>query len=577
MSCLNLRLIGLYRDINAWEMADEDLQQWDAFLRLTVDRALDYGVDSLSVVDQIAAIVSSQPGLSPRCSTRICDLLLSHLDVADARSIPSALCELTNETLMGAYPPASNKLSCLWLLRTITRTVDTCPVELLDQLLETLQDGLSLWVSDETRALTPEEYAMDIAALYQTTSVVLMSLPARAETLHKFTALLGSAFVGREDKPAALSESFLELWETTYASVSPPKDGWPHGIATCLRSVGLIVEDESHDVEEVDSLLKLIPEDITLSPEVPSPDTLAARFFLEPPTSPLLLRPTIPRTPKSRRRGTTPPRSPSPVSSVAPTFILDSPQRSPVTPKRRTPSPKKADKENESPLRSITSIAERIAKRSPGAVLGKRPFDLDDGEDLRESTKRPRADMSYIFGSNFHDAAPSSSFLPQYLPSAPLLLKDAMVDMASPSKPPFEQLPTLKNTRSAKKRKGYVLDAVEVPTMKEVRRVDSFILPTARSLPVLPKDPESPTHQKTLRRTRSATKVMGDEYSFERLRYSPVKKRKMMSPSSGSTSRAPVAKKRREEYDSDDTVLPSQKELVPFGSGKWSPDVFTKS
>ena len=172
---------------NTWDMTNEELDQWDAFLRLTIDRALDYGVDSISVVDHVASTIMPLGTLSLLSSTRISDLLLSHLDIADARTLPQALCELVNETLDNSYPPSEqNKLPMIWLLRTLTRTLDACPVELVEQLLDSVQDGLRRWISDENEVMTEQEYGLDVVPVYQTVTVIVMSMAAKNSTVEKF-------------------------------------------------------------------------------------------------------------------------------------------------------------------------------------------------------------------------------------------------------------------------------------------------------------------------------------------------------------------------------------------------------
>ena len=466
-------------------MTNDELDQWDAFLRLTIDRALDYGVDSISVVDHVASIIAPHGTLSLLSSTRISDLLLSHLDVADARTIPQALCELVNDTLDGAYPPTEhNKLPSIWLLRTLTRTLDVCPVELIEQLLETVQDGLNRWISDDAQALTEQEYSLDIAPVYQTVTVILMSLPAKAATVEKFSGFLHSGFVGRDDKPETVAQAFHDLWESTFATVTAPKSGWSEKIVACLRATGFLpsmeVELETSDATEVEAQLLSIPpsDDNPLSPAVPPPTTLAAPFALLSPVQQLPGLP-YPTTPTSRKsHAVTPPRphkTVSPVRPMAPLLFFESPSRSPVTPKRRTPgsSVRKADKENASPLHLIASVAERIAQRSPLAagpsVLGKRSFDVEEDEYLVEAAKRPRKDVPRPLG-----LAPFLEPLPK---------------------------PTATPLANPRKRKGIFMEAVEVPTLREVMRKAISLDSSASSY-------TAPRHiapmPRAVRRTRSA-------------------------------------------------------------------------
>ena len=499
-------------------MSNDDLDRWDAFLRLTMDRALDYGVDSISVIDQIACTVAPHNSLSLLSSTRISDLLLSHLDISDARVVPTALCELVNDTLHSAYPPSEqNKLPSVWLLRTLTRTLDACPVELIEHLLESVQDGLCRWISDDCQILTAQEYDADIVSVYQTATVVLMTVPTKdAVTIEKFAGLLHSAFCGRDDKPESMGQSFLELWESTYASVVPPEDGWSEQITACLYAVGLITisedETELHDAEEVEDQLlsQMSPvDDILLSPVVPSPESLAAPFTWHSPTRAYreLSFPTTPTMAKTRIP--TPPRPhktpSSPVHPLAPLLVFESPSRlprSPTTPKKRTPgsNARKSDKENASPLQSIASVTERIAQRSPlafmGSVLGKRVLH-DEDSPVTQKHKKAKKDAPMVFADRSPVATQQTLIASQSLPSSS---KTKVQDM------------------NCRKRKNLVMDAIEVPTWREVmRRSASFdesdVAPTFGRL--------SPPVHKNLRQTRSTVKSgISDKQA------SPTKKRR---------------------------------------------------
>jgi hypothetical protein len=128
-----------------------------------MNKALDYGVDSIAVLDHIAGLVSQNQSPTFTSSTRVADLLMSHLDMPDARQIPDAVMEFVNDTLRSSYPPEPrNKVTSMWMIRSLTRVIETCPSELAMNLLETVQDGMCTWISDEYQALNPEEYAFDV-------------------------------------------------------------------------------------------------------------------------------------------------------------------------------------------------------------------------------------------------------------------------------------------------------------------------------------------------------------------------------------------------------------------------------
>jgi hypothetical protein len=50
----------------------------------------------------------------------------------------------------------------MWLIRTATRIVDTCPVNKLCEVVGSLQEGLSVWIADQYRVFSAEEYAFDV-------------------------------------------------------------------------------------------------------------------------------------------------------------------------------------------------------------------------------------------------------------------------------------------------------------------------------------------------------------------------------------------------------------------------------
>ena len=128
-----------------------------------MNKALDYGVDSSTVLDQVACTLSQNPTPAFADSARIADLLLTHLEIGEARQIPGGLFDFANDTLLSTYPPEPrNKVTSSWLLRSLTRAIDACPAELALNLFETIQDGLSLWISDSYEVFTDREYEDEV-------------------------------------------------------------------------------------------------------------------------------------------------------------------------------------------------------------------------------------------------------------------------------------------------------------------------------------------------------------------------------------------------------------------------------
>ncbi|KAJ3545565.1 hypothetical protein NM688_g5611 [Phlebia brevispora] len=265
-----------FLDGSSWDMTNNDLDRWDAFLRLTMDRALDFGVDAVTIVDRVAATISAQHCPTSLSSTRVADLLLSHLDFGEYRTAPSSLFEFVNDTLISTYPPEPrNKMPSIWLLRTLTRTMDTCPSELQEELLETVQGGVSPWIQDEYRVLTRKEYGLDVQPLYETIMANMMAFTPGVEVLDKFGPVVVSAFCGRTDKSEGLQDAFVEFWKA-YADVVEPDYGWPAQILACLRTVGLSKEYTTLDNEEEDTEEKfLLPK--RSSGRTPSRSTVTGR------------------------------------------------------------------------------------------------------------------------------------------------------------------------------------------------------------------------------------------------------------------------------------------------------------
>lgn len=498
-------------------------------------------------------------------------MLLANIDMSDAHALPLNLFDLANATLVSTYPPAPrNKMPSIWFLRTLERTMAMCPSGLLTgRMLEVVQEGVARWVEDAHVTFDKEEYEMDVLPLYETVTVGLMSLPRTADTVEKFSAVLGSGFIGRENKPEVVRATFLDLWNSRFSEVVQPEEGWSEVISTCLKSVGLHKEatmqdtSEEQDNEEVEAQLVDLPssDDYVFSPEIPSPRALelAHPFVLYDPDSPFVEPhtprraevdlPGFPSTPKSTGYPTTPHRlrkSSSPSRASFPLLLSPkTPVRVPSTPKRHTPgpfrslaSPHKADKENASPLRAIASITERIAMRSPvaslpstpGKALGKRPLDMYDEEEDDEVemrvNKKSRHDVSHIFGDAFARETPvgspsrrdSEALLNVYRVSVepsnselPASLRNLPSLPGSPSRSSSKRSPTHAAALKTKvgRRKGVFLDCVEVPTWKSLRAKKTAAAKFASLRPSLSL-PSSLTHEntdRTLRRSSSTSRL----------------------------------------------------------------------
>ena len=151
---------------SGWNITREDFQRWDAFLRSAINAALDQGMDTASLVDQLAGTIAADYSPLSLRAQRLADLLLSNLDIASARKVPVELMEFTNATIYGAYPPEpTSKMVCMWLLRSLTRAIDTCSREQFLPMLEMLVDGITVWVTDDYQICSEEEYSTDVRPL----------------------------------------------------------------------------------------------------------------------------------------------------------------------------------------------------------------------------------------------------------------------------------------------------------------------------------------------------------------------------------------------------------------------------
>lgn len=132
-----------------------------------MNKALDYGVESSTVLDQVASTVSQNPSPAFTDSARIADLLLTHLEIAEARQVPTDLFEFINDILVSTYPPEPrNKVTSIWLLRSLTRVIGACPQELALQLFEIIRDGVAVWVTDSFSVFNREEYDDEVRCAF---------------------------------------------------------------------------------------------------------------------------------------------------------------------------------------------------------------------------------------------------------------------------------------------------------------------------------------------------------------------------------------------------------------------------
>ena len=150
-------------DTTAWDLSTIDLLAWENFLSHAMNLALDSGVDSNTLLDFVACTISQNRCPTFVSSVRVAELLMSRFDMAEARQIPTSILDFVSDVLHSSYPPKpDNKVMSLWMIRSLTRLIDTCPLTLVESLLGSVQEGLSIWVSDEWRVFSQDEYSFDV-------------------------------------------------------------------------------------------------------------------------------------------------------------------------------------------------------------------------------------------------------------------------------------------------------------------------------------------------------------------------------------------------------------------------------
>lgn len=507
-------------------MTNDEFDTWDNFLQHAVNKALDYGIDASTVLDRVAEIVSENPCPAYASSTRVADLLLTHLDMADARQLPSYIFDFVNDTLQSTYPPEPrNKVTSIWMIRSLIRVVDACPVELRLNLLETLQEGISLWISDEFHVFNEDEYTGDLLPLYQTSLLGMQELPRSVFVLDTLSALIESVFYGRGDKPSIAYESFEEFWQSTFASHQEPEGGWPERIQACVKwsSKPCVAEEVAVEVSEIVPQIEELesgsssdsldsddhqhPSSQT-TPELDSPfvsdqndlpssghltnvspfvgrlgPALFSPFETLESDSPLFPSIFFPTTPTRQNRAETPPRPQKPSATPesfhslllrSPASTLPLPSVPPSTPRRlpakleKTPcsaSPGKRrmleDKENMSPVRSVM---QRIANSSPSKETASLSM-LGQRRLLDDPL-----DDNTIKGRRACGTFIRSSIEFPYV-DADSDLEDELVvaSLLSPSRSSVSNICSAPVVNVCKKRKRMLMDAVVLPPLEEVR------------------------------------------------------------------------------------------------------------
>lgn len=143
-----------------WAFSEEDINVWERLFTYTLDKALDNGAEQGSVLEEVAATVLEHHTPGWTSATRIADLILSKLGVANLKETSAV--KLANQALISAYSVAQDTVITSWLIRSVTRIVEESPTSLAPCILDQIQDGLSLWFADENSVFSVEEYEYDV-------------------------------------------------------------------------------------------------------------------------------------------------------------------------------------------------------------------------------------------------------------------------------------------------------------------------------------------------------------------------------------------------------------------------------
>ncbi|KAG7088279.1 hypothetical protein E1B28_012292 [Marasmius oreades] len=553
-----LLLLSLpFRDPNAWDLSGEDLDTWEGLLRFGLEKARDIGFDDLTALNEVAENLH-QPTFSS-CG-RIAEMLLTRCQLSEGDAFPSVLVEFITDTLRSRYPPKPSEVtSSLWIMRPLREMIETCPKSLTQSLLEILQEGISLWVSDEYEVMAELDYG-EVVNLYESS---LRSIPESLEAYEALAPLLEAVFLGRPDKPSAL-EAFENFWnDSSYSSIVDSND-WPAKIQ-----------------EHFGAATQEVPEALDLPPSSPpsSDDGLEAESTPNIDILSLLPAPVILSTPPKHTR----------TSSTAPPCLNQTPTYySPVfTPTPSIPSTYATPRDAMALVRSPLLISPRVKRRrtenkeneSPNVLLGhtrpvfasppqKRRLSKENDDD--RPLKRVRIDTATLSSipKLKLSVEPTKACDDEEAVEEMLIPRDSI----SPRKDVFGV--PLQRTNS-RKRKAIMLDAVEIFTFQEFeRRRTSPRKPVkASSQTALPRTPRTP-QRKAIDMSSSPTIPdvldLNSDDSIMLGRSSPVKDPKQSSsdddPHLGQVTPhhliSPILKRAKRSYDED----PPSDDSITLGS-----------
>ncbi|KAF5330272.1 hypothetical protein D9758_014454 [Tetrapyrgos nigripes] len=456
---------------HAWDMDGQELTVWDKLLALAIDKALDYGVDALCVVNQLVESIGGRCDTTFSSLTRVVEMMLMKVSLSDAQEVPESFVEFVTDTFRSSYPPEPrNYARMMWMIRSVVHFIESCPVHLVFNLMETMQEGLVLWIADEFRTMTEDDYALDVLPLYQAIMLGLQAVPQTEDIFEALSTLLEAIFCGRMDKPAAVLDTFNDFWEYASCGKLIPSTAWPPKVQEYFNvdnddrpCLGEPFNDNiSAQTEPIRAVSPLTV------PSAPAPFmNIIAGFPSSTGPSPLLESPTILSTPKNRTRTkvSSPPRP-----NLSPDLARFALIRSPTTPSRRpstsdsssghSPSKRRrVEKENESPV----SVKVHSQPNSPSKKRR-----LSGHDDIEEkSPKKARLTHALVPITQATSGSPSNES-DLVLQEDDVFMPDTKSISAAIKPNTSKSLFTPTPTRTPKKRKTMLMEAVEVPSFKQL-------------------------------------------------------------------------------------------------------------
>jgi hypothetical protein len=140
---------------------------WESLLDAASAKALDQGLDTATVLEQVAGSLAQAHDWDTTCTSsfvRASDALLSRLDPDEIREVPSALLGLVNDVLSATYPPSPQvKQYARWLLRSLSDLVRKCEdKDMASVIVAAVKQSVSIWILDEAESMKEEEWSYDV-------------------------------------------------------------------------------------------------------------------------------------------------------------------------------------------------------------------------------------------------------------------------------------------------------------------------------------------------------------------------------------------------------------------------------